>query len=75
MWSRATNADYKSENLVVTDGNLDVLISDDGDGNYSGAKTQAQWSKVASGEFNQEMVKFGYFEAKLKVTWTLSLKP
>ena len=67
MWSAASNSNFKSENLVVTSGNLDLVLADNG-GSYSGAKTQAQWSKVASGEFNQNMAKFGYFETKLKVS-------
>ena len=33
---------------------------------YDGAKITSLWNQVASSEFTQDMIKYGYFEAKIQ---------
>ena len=74
QWQIFTNSYYNADNAVITDnGDLSLGLSNVlssqtfTDPPYSGAKMQSKWSKVMSGEFKQEMTKFGYYEAKIQV--------
>ena len=74
QWQIYTNSYYNENNAVISaHGDLELGLSNVfssatfSDPAYSGAKMQSKWTKVMSGEFNQEMQKYGYFEAKLHV--------
>ena len=54
-------------NAGVADGKLKLkLRRRQNPTTYDGAKITSLWNQVASSEFTQEMVKYGYFEAKIQ---------
>ena len=67
QWKRHHEGAIHNSNAGVGDGKLKLrLRRRQNPKTYDGAKITSLWSQVASSEFTQEMVKYGYFEAKLQ---------
>ena len=67
QWKRHHEGAIHNSNAGVGDGKLKLrLRRRQNPTTYDGAKITSLWSQVASSEFTQEMIKYGYFEAKLQ---------
>ena len=67
QWKRHHEGAIHNSNAGVGDGKLKLrLRRRQNPKTYDGAKITSLWSQVASSEFTQEMIKYGYFEAKLQ---------
>lgn len=72
QWKRHHEGTIHNSNAGVGDGKLKLrLRRRQNPKTYDGAKITSLWSQVASSEFTQEMVKYGYFEAKLQEMFLL----
>ena len=67
QWKRHHEGAIHNSNAGVADGKLKLkLRRRQNPTTYDGAKITSLWNQVASSEFTQEMIKYGYFEAKIQ---------